>query len=99
MKELPIACSLDAAALADRTERWRALAQSAMIAAESTPTGARQRYRAADGVETELRELIELEGRCCAFLDLRLDTSGHELVLEVTGPPEAKEIIAAFAAH
>jgi len=99
MKQLPIACTLGADELAERTARWRDLADRALIAAEPTPTGARQRYRATDGVESELRELVALERECCAFLGLRLEVRDDEVILEVSGPPEAEEIIAAFAAR
>jgi hypothetical protein len=95
--DLPPACTLDAAAFAERRARWEALAERALAGRESTPGGVRLRYRAEPGVAGELRELVRLEGECCAFLDLRLRDEGGGITLEVSGPPEAAQVIEAFA--
>jgi hypothetical protein len=92
--ELPLACSLDAAAFAEREARWRALSARALVGRERLAEGVRLRYRA--GAAEELRELVRLEGECCAFLDLRLAESAEHITLEVSGPPEAAEIVEAF---
>jgi hypothetical protein len=97
MKELPIACKLSGDEFAERTARWRTLAEHGLITAEKTDRGAVQRYRWDEPVERELRELIALEAECCSFLDLRVERQADELVLEVTGPPGSEEIVAAFA--
>jgi hypothetical protein len=99
--ELPltesIACSLEKAALAERGRRWERLAQRALISADRTgETAARQRYRAEPGVREELEELVRLERECCPFLDMSVDEVESEVVLSVSGPPEAAEIIASF---
>jgi hypothetical protein len=49
------------------------------------------------GWKRELRELIALDGECCPFLDFRLEPGPDELVLDVTGPMEARELVASFA--
>ncbi len=96
--ELPLACSLDAGELEERTERWRRLADRSLIEASSPADGvAIQRHRPDDGVLTELRELISLEGECCPFLDFDLADHGDEIVLTVRGPELAASLIAAFA--
>jgi hypothetical protein len=97
MKELPIACSLDAEQLAERKERWRALAEHALISAERTDEGVRQRYRGGAAIEAELRDLVALEGECCPFLDLQVERVDAETWLDVSGPPEAAQIVAEFA--
>jgi MerR family transcriptional regulator, copper efflux regulator len=97
MKELPLACSLDAGQLAERTERWLALAHHALISVERTEHGARQRYQGGAAIEAELRHLVELEAECCPFLDLRIERVGAAIELEVSGPPEAADIVAGFA--
>lgn len=89
-------CSLDESALAERRERWRRLTARALISAERTPAGARQRLRAPDGVEGELRELIALEADCCPALSFELSV-GEELVLEVRGPADSEDALALFA--
>ena len=95
--ELPLACTLEGAAFAERRARWEALSERALAGRERTPGGVLLRYRAAPGVVDELHELVRLEGDCCAFLDLRLREDGAEHLLEVSGPPEATEVIEAFA--
>jgi hypothetical protein len=97
MKELPIACSLDAEQLAKRNERWRALGEHALISVERTDEGVRQRYRGGAAIEAELRDLVALEAECCPFLDLRVERVDAETWLEVSGPPEAAHIVAEFA--
>lgn len=97
MRELPIACSLDASQLAERTERWHALAEHALISVDQTDAGVRQRYRGGAAIEAELRELVALEAECCPFLALTVRRADSELHLEVSGPPEAAEIVAGFA--
>ena len=99
MKELSIACSLDAKQLAERKERWHALGEHALISAERTDEGVRQRYRGGAAVEAELRDLVALEAECCPFLDLRLERVDAETWLEISGPPEAEEIVAEFSAR
>jgi hypothetical protein len=94
MKELPIACSLDAEQLAERKERWRALGEHSLISTDRSDDGARQRYRGGAAIEAELRDLVELEAECCPFLDLRVERVDAEIWLEISGPPEAGETIA-----
>jgi hypothetical protein len=93
----PIACSLDRDAGQQRQARWQALADRGLLAHGRTAHGARQRYRADPEVERELRELIELEGDCCAFLDFELERADDALVLDVRGPREADAVIELFA--
>ena len=94
--DLPLACTLDGAALAERRARWEALSERARAGGERTPGGVLLRYRPEPGVVDELRELVRLEGDCCAFLELILRDEGAEVLLEVSGPPEAAEVIDAF---
>jgi hypothetical protein len=94
MRELPIACSLDAAQLAERTERWRALRELSLISSERTGATARQHYRGGRAIEMELRELAELEAECCPFLELRVDRVDAELRLQISGPPDSAQVVA-----
>lgn len=84
--------------MAERGRRWERLAERALIDARRTgATAARQRYRAEPGVREELEKLVQLERECCPFLDMGVREADSEVVLEVSGPAEAAEIIAAFA--
>jgi hypothetical protein len=96
MKDLPIACTLDAAAMGERGARWEALAERALTGRERGPGSATLRFRAVDGVGEELRELVRLEGECCAFLDMDVAADGGELVLSIAGPTGSEELLDAF---
>jgi hypothetical protein len=99
VKELPIACSLDATQLAERKERWRALGEHALISTERTDEVVRQRYRGGAAIEAELLDLVALEAECCPFLDLRVERVDAEIWLDVSGPPGSEEVVAAFGAR
>jgi hypothetical protein len=95
--ELPIACSLGPHELAGRADEWRALGESALIGAARTEAAAVQRYRRAPEVEARLRELVALEAECCPFLDFERAEEGDEIVLKVSGPPEAAGMVDLFS--
>jgi hypothetical protein len=88
-----IACSLEAADLADRQERWHQLAERAGVDVLTTENGLRLLFRAAPRVEGELTQLAELEQDCCAFADWSVCARDEEVVLDVTA--ENEEAIAA----
>jgi hypothetical protein len=80
-----VACSLGLADLAMRRARWRRLVRQAALAVASTGRGLQIEFRGEPGVESELRELTELERGCCAFADWSLRADSDRLVLEVVG--------------
>jgi hypothetical protein len=92
-----INCSLGAADGRTRKARWQAVADAALLSAERTAAGARQRYCPEAAVEREITELIALEGACCSFLDFRLARTPEALVLDVAGPPEAAALVELWA--
>jgi hypothetical protein len=87
-RSAPIACSLAQADLANRQDRWLQLWQRAGVDAVTTSNGLLLLFRAAPGIEAELRQLAELERDCCAFADWSLRARGKDLVLGVTAPTE-----------
>jgi hypothetical protein len=93
-----IACSLNASQAAERAEHTAALAARALRAREDLARGERLRFEAGSDIETALREVIAAEGECCPFLGMELRRGHDELVLEITGPPEARPIISALFA-
>jgi hypothetical protein len=97
VQELPLACSLEADELEQRTGRWRQVSRRALIESSLVGGASRLRYRAAEGVEAELRQLVELERVCCAFLEFSLRELDGEIVLEVSGPPQSVKVVAEFA--
>lgn len=94
---VPIACSLEPDSAQARIARWQALADRALEESARTTEGAWQRYRADPGVESELVELIALEGRCCSFLAFELTRRDDGLELHVQGPETAHAMLDAFA--
>jgi MerR family transcriptional regulator, copper efflux regulator len=87
--EQTIACSLDGEQYRERTEQWQQILQS----------GARSRV--AGGVEvmlpgeraSELVALIQAERTCCSFLDFTLRFVGSAVVLTLTAPDHAQQIV------
>ena len=93
MIELPIACTLNQAELGVRLATVDALRRDAMVGQTEIPGGLRIHLRNAPGVEDRLRALAFAEARCCAFLEFRIEPAGDELLLDITGAPEARPVI------
>ena len=96
--EVPIACSLDAAALGERAEEWRALVRAAVVSVSSDDTSVRLELRPTDAALTDAVGLAQREKQCCPFFEvsLVLDADRRTLVLAV--PDGAQQVVAAFAA-
>jgi hypothetical protein len=96
--ELPIACSLDAPALADRLAEIRAIGEEALIAVD----GCVVRFHRSDDIRARLDAVVRAESECCPFLTLALVQTADELVLTIGAPDDAalvaEELAAAFAA-
>jgi hypothetical protein len=82
--EAAVACLLTQADLGQRQERWLHLGECAFIGSVITDNGLRLIFRAAPGIETELKELTALERDCCAFATWSLHDHGDELALGVS---------------
>lgn len=94
----PIACTLTPAQHADRTAQLSALAREALRS--RVPIAGGQRLVFAPGARTaeRLRAAVAAEAACCPFLSMDLHPEPGALVLDVTGPAEARPIIAALFA-
>jgi hypothetical protein len=86
-----IACTLSPARVPGRLALIEGLARDALVDQEPIPGGVRSRFRAA--AESRVRRLAGLESRCCAFLDFTIARDGEAIVLDITGPPEARPVI------
>lgn len=86
--ELPLACSLPGAEQGGRIERWRALAERALVEQAATAQGVRQRYRDAPEVRAELEDLAGLERECCGWASWRVLSEEGAVVLEVSAAGE-----------
>ena len=91
MKELPIACTLTPAAMADRGEWLRRLGASALLAGERRDARLELRFRAA--AEDEIRRWVRAERECCAFLSFDLESVDDEVRLAIGGPPGAEPVL------
>ncbi|MCX6023026.1 MAG: hypothetical protein NTZ05_15120, partial [Chloroflexi bacterium] len=64
---------------------WSAIGGRALLGRHAETGRAVLRYRNEQGIAEELRRLIDLEGRCCAFLKFDLTADKTDLVLTVSG--------------
>jgi hypothetical protein len=103
----PLACRLDALTTSQR-ERHRLLSErlvGAVVSSRELPDGWEisldlARIRDAKGTPycvVELAEWVDLEARCCPFVDFGIDASGRggPVRLRLTGREGVKELIAA----
>ena len=51
------------------------------------------------GLRDRVRDLVERETACCSFFSFVIDGNDEDLVLEVTVPPQRRDILAALAAR
>ena len=91
MRDLPIACSLEADALERRLAEIRAVGRDALLG--PGPDGT-LRFRATPGTRERLEAIVAAEAECCAFLDLGLHEAGGELLLEISAPADAEPVAA-----
>jgi hypothetical protein len=89
-----VACTLSPGQYGDRTGALAALASRALRSREQTQAGERLLFTDTPQIEHELRAVIAAESGCCAFLAMDLRRSGDGLVLDISGPADARPIIA-----
>ena len=94
MRDLPLACSLDAGALQDRVAEMRAIGRDALIAADADGV---LRFRATPEVRERLERVVAAEAECCPFLGLDLRERDGELRLTVAAPEGAEPVAAGLA--
>jgi anti-sigma-K factor RskA len=92
----PIACSLDAASLSERTGEWRAFMASSVVSVQAGDTAVRLELRESEAALMAAVDLAQREKRCCAFFEVSivLDADRRTLVLAV--PDGAVEMLASF---
>jgi hypothetical protein len=98
MPDLPIACTLSPAGMTARLALIDALAADGLLDRAPTASGLRVRLRDTPDIDLRTRQLIEAESACCAFLDFNLGREDGALVLDVSGPPDARPVIDTFFA-
>ena len=94
--EIPIACTLSPDGFTARMGLIDALAVDGLIDRTDTERGVRVRLRDTPEIEQRVRELVAAESECCAFLDFTLRREDDAIVLDVSGPEDARPVIDLF---
>ena len=98
MPQQPIACTLTPDGMTARLALIDALAADGLLDRTLTESGLRLRLRDTPEIEHRTRELVAAESQCCAFLDFELGRDGGDLVLDISGPDDARPVIDMFFA-
>jgi hypothetical protein len=96
MTDQPIACTLAPAQMRGRRAFIDALAAEALLDRRPIAGGERFRFRDETDVEARVRELVDLESRCCAFLRFEIGRGDGAIELDITGSPDAQPVIEQF---
>lgn len=83
--DIPIACTLDAGALADRREEWAAL-RGFRTGERRTDTTLTTTWRRVGEVRSELERLVAAERECCRFLGFALTIDDGSVTLVTSFP-------------
>jgi hypothetical protein len=96
--EPPIACTLTDAEMRERRKTLLNAFRGAVLGTTSVPLGYAYRFEPTSEVLVQLTTLIDLERQCCRFLTFKIivEPGNQPISLEITGPPEAKPLIADF---
>ena len=93
LRDPPIACTLDADAMADRLADWQAMLARSRSRTALPDRGLRIEFDAAVAFD-EVARLVAAEQRCCGFLSFALTIDAHGVALEVRAPEGAEAMLA-----
>jgi hypothetical protein len=96
--DTPIACNLDARALAGRVEEWRALVANFVVTVEAEPTSVHLVLEPSQSALVAAVDLAQREKQCCPFFDVALDIGERQRRLSLRVPEGAEEVMATFVA-
>ena len=94
----PIACSLDAGALAERIDEWRALVASSVDSVVAEPTAVHLVLDPSDAALVAAVGLAQREKQCCPFFGVAVDIGTEHRTLSLRVPDGAEEAMATFVA-
>src|ERR1035438_2562607 len=94
--ELSLACTLTDTDLGERRRTILDSVRRAVLDVSPLLKGYAYRFEATSEILSQLARLVDLERQCCAFLTFRIivEAGQQPICLEITGPPEAKAVIA-----
>ena len=88
-RDVPIACTLPTIAEAKaQVEKWQAFDADYALSSERTDSELVIHYAKVDDSISQLRDLVEVEQRCCAFVQWNIDESDSDLRLIARGSEE-----------
>jgi hypothetical protein len=94
--QIPIACTLSEAEMRERRRTILDSVRDATRTVTDLPEGYAYCFEAKPELILQLARLVDLERVCCGFLTFRIiaEAGNKSICLEITGPPEAKPVIA-----
>ena len=93
--DLPIICTLTESELRERRETILNSLRSDALEVVAMSNGYSYRFSPGADILSKLSKLVELESQCCQFLTFKIIVAPpQQITLEVSGPPEAKVVIA-----
>jgi hypothetical protein len=98
MTDQPIACTLTPDGMTARLALIDALTTDGLLERIPTQSGLRVRLLDRPDVHRRTRELVAAESKCCAFLDFELRRENGNLLLDISGPEDARPVIEMFFA-
>lgn len=88
-RDVPIACTLPTIAEAKaQVEKWQAFDADYALSSERSDSELVIHYAKVDDSISRLRDLVEVEQRCCAFVQWDIDESDNDLRLIARGSEE-----------
>ena len=94
---LPIVCTLTESQLGERRRAVLDPIRENAIDITAMSDGYAYRFKPTSELLSQLSNLVDLERQCCQFLTFKIVIEPQQPIkLEVTGPPEARVIIADF---
>src|SRR5690349_524132 len=96
--DLPIACTLTETELRERRQVIMDTFRNMQVTATELPDGYAFTLPASSETLQRIAELVDMERQCCSFLTFRIvvEAGQSAMRLEVTGPAEAKKVIAEY---
>ena len=93
--EIPIACYLTDKELQARRKNYLDKAAEFLVDSTELPDGFVYRFPLAESMLQNLAEIIDLERKCCPFLNFKLSLEAGKdfFLLELTGTEGTKEVL------